>query len=41
MIYPKCGKVLVIDDQITEARPLINLLSLKGVPTLYYSGKTE
>ena len=41
MVYPKCGKVLVIDDQITEARPLINLLSLKGIPTLYYSGKTE
>jgi len=41
VVYPKCGKVLVIDDQITEARPLINLLSLKGIPTLYYSGKTE
>lgn len=41
MVYPKCGKVLVIDDQITEARPLINLLSSKGVPTIYYSGKTE
>ena len=41
MVYPKCGKVLIIDDQITEARPLINLLSSKGVSTIYYSGRPE
>lgn len=32
---------MIIDDQITEARPLINLLSSKGVSTIYYSGRPE
>ena len=39
MLFPRCGKVLVIDDQIEEAMPLLNLLGKKGVPTMYYSGK--
>lgn len=39
MPFPRCGKVLVIDDQIEEAMPLLNLLGKKGVPTMYYSGK--
>lgn len=38
MLFPRCGKVLVIDDQIEEAMPLLNLLGKKGVPTMYYSG---
>ena len=38
MLFPRCGKVLVIDDQITEAMPLINLLGKKGVSSMYYSG---
>ena len=38
MLFPRCGKVLVIDDQITEAMPLLNLLGKKGVPAMYYSG---
>ncbi len=38
MIFPTCGKVLVVDDIIEEAMPLINLLSGKGIPTMYYSG---
>lgn len=38
MLFPRCGKVLVIDDQIGEALPLLNLLGKKGVPTMYYSG---
>lgn len=37
-MFPRCGKVLVIDDQITEAMPLLNLLSKKGVSSMYYSG---
>lgn len=38
MLFPRCGKVLVIDDQIEEAMPLLNLLGKKGVPAMYYSG---
>lgn len=38
MVFPNCGRVLVIDDNITEAMPLINLMSKKGVPIMYYSG---
>ena len=38
MLFPRCGKVLVIDDQIGEAMPLLNLLGKKGVPAMYYSG---
>ena len=40
MLFPRCGKVLVIDDQIEEAMPLLNLLGKKGVPTMYYSGNS-
>lgn len=39
MLFPRCGKVLVIDDQFEEAMPLLILLGKKGVPTMYYSGK--
>lgn len=38
MLFPQCGKVLVIDDQIEEAMPLLNLLGKKGVSSMYYSG---
>lgn len=38
MVFPRCGKVLVIDDQIEEAMPLLNLLGKKGIPAVYYSG---
>lgn len=38
MMFPRCGKVLVVDDQIAEAMPLLNLLGKKGVPAMYYSG---
>lgn len=38
MFFPQCGKVLVIDDQIAEAMPLIKILGKRGVPVMYYSG---
>lgn len=41
MIFPKCGKTLVIDDQILEAMPLLTLLGKNGVPTMYYSGNSH
>lgn len=36
---PSDGSVIVIDDKIEEALPLIKLLSKKGIATTYYSGK--
>ena len=41
MFLNTCSKVVVIDDQINEALPLIKLLSEKGATTLYYSGVPE
>ena len=41
MFLNACSKVVVIDDQINEALPLIKLLSEKGATTLYYSGVPE
>lgn len=41
MLFPHCGKVLVIDDQVDEAMPLLNLLGKKGVSAMYYSGKRD
>ncbi len=38
MQFPRCGKVLVIDDRIEEAMPLLNILGQKGVSTIYFSG---
>lgn len=41
MFLKNCNKVVVIDDQINEALPLIKLLSGTGANTLYYSGVPE
>lgn len=38
MQFPRCGKVLVIDDRIEEAMPLLNILGQKSVSTIYFSG---
>lgn len=40
MLFPCSGKVLVIDDQIEEAMPLLKLLGKNGVPAMYYSGNS-
>lgn len=37
-MFPNCGKILIIDDNIEEALPLINLLSRNGISSSYYSG---
>ncbi|WP_286829060.1 MULTISPECIES: hypothetical protein [Kordiimonas] len=37
-ILPSDGSVLVVDDRIEEALPLIRLLSSRGVACTYYSG---
>lgn len=41
MIYPESGKVIVVDDQYNEAKPLLDILRKKGIPVLYYSGQLE
>lgn len=38
MILPKNGRVVIVDDNIMEALPLIKVLSEKNVPSVYYSG---
>lgn len=41
MDLPKSGSVVIIDDQITEAVPLMNALAKKGVSYSYYDGKSK
>ena len=36
---PRDGSVLIIDDRVEEALPLLKLLSQGGVACTYYSGK--
>lgn len=38
MVFPSCGKILIIDDKIEEALPLLSLFSKNGVSCSYYSG---
>ena len=41
MFLNTCRKVVVIDDRIEEALPLIKMLSGNGATALYYSGQVE
>lgn len=41
MFLNTCRKVVVIDDRIEEAVPLIKMLSGNGATTLYYSGQID
>lgn len=41
IILPESGSVVVIDDQINEALPIIKLLSKKGIASTYYSGTND
>lgn len=36
--FPSDGSVVIIDDKINDALPLIQLLSSKGIATTYYTG---
>jgi hypothetical protein len=38
MILPNNGRIIIIDDNINEAQPLINILSKQRIPFNYYSG---
>lgn len=39
MELPKNGGIVIIDDQMEEALPLMNALSSKGVAYSYYDGQ--
>ena len=39
MELPRNGGIVIIDDQIREAIPLMNALSQKGVSYVYYNGE--
>lgn len=41
MDVPKNGSIVIIDDQIKEAIPLMNALAKKGASYLYYDGKSK
>lgn len=41
MILPNNGKVLIIDDNINEALPLIKMLSKNKTPVMYFSGQFD
>ena len=41
MNLPKNGSVVIIDDQIVEALPLMNALAKRGVSYSYYDGKSK
>ena len=41
MLYPRNGKVVIIDDVLEEALPLMQSLRSKNVSTLYYSGRYD
>lgn len=38
IILPESGSVVIIDEQSSEALPLIKALSKRGIPTTYYTG---
>lgn len=41
MILPENGSIVIIDDKINQALPLINALSGSGLSTTFYTGKEE
>lgn len=41
MNLPEDGRIVVIDDALEEALPLISILSKNGVPTIYLTGEYE
>lgn len=41
MIMPLAGKVVIVDDEIKEAEPLINVLSQNKIPFSYFSGQLD
>jgi len=40
-VYPENGSVVIVDDQIEEALPLMKVLAKTGISSKYFSGKAE
>lgn len=40
-VYPENGSIVIVDDQIDEALPLIKILSKTGISFKYFNGKEE
>jgi hypothetical protein len=40
-VYPENGSIVIVDDQIDEALPLMKVLSKNGIPFKYFNGKAE
>lgn len=38
-LLPETGSVVIIEDEIEEVRPLLNILAKKGVAVTYYTGE--
>jgi hypothetical protein len=41
MIIPENMGVIVIDDDLSEATPLLNALYMNGIPVIYFTGQEE
>ncbi|OGU55943.1 MAG: hypothetical protein A2X64_08945 [Ignavibacteria bacterium GWF2_33_9] len=41
MILPDSGKIIIIDDNVEQALPLIQLLSKKKIPVIYYNNDKD
>lgn len=40
-VYPENGSIVIVDNQIDEAIPLMKVLSKNGIPFKYFNGKAE
>ncbi len=40
-VYPENGSIVIVDDQIDEALPLMKILSKNGISFKYFNGKAE
>lgn len=38
LLLPKDGSIVIIDDQYIEAKPLLDVLSRNGYPSIYFNG---
>ncbi|MBL7723457.1 MAG: hypothetical protein JNK27_04875 [Chitinophagaceae bacterium] len=41
LLLPKDGSIVIIDDQYNDAKPLIDILTKKGHPSIYFTGTID